>query len=284
MIVGAGMLMCNIQRWIFKTPNWPHDFVIPSDCNKIRVKLWGCGGKSGDASNGDGGAGGFVQCDLAVTPGETLRIVVGGIDDGTGGTVPSGNGHTGTYGYGGGYSAVSRTGQMLALAGGGGGGGEGPSGGFTDTGKGGAGGGLVGEAGTTPASPTPTAGGGGTQSYGGAKGESASAGYQATPGIAYRGGNGGYPLYASGGGGGGGRYGGGGGGADEFLYAAGGGGGSSYTDPAATNVLNLAGTGTQTPNKTDPDYPPQSGTTLFGDGDTSGSYTPQGYVVIYPIP
>merc|ERR1719382_1643139 len=61
-------------------------FVVPSGVSSVSVELWGAGGGGGEHGNcagrhnGDsaGGGGGYTQGTLAVTPGETLTIVVGG--------------------------------------------------------------------------------------------------------------------------------------------------------------------------------------------------------------
>lgn len=51
-------------------------WIVPSGVTSITAKLWGAGGGAGD--DGVGGAGAFVSGSIAVTPGETLTIVVPG--------------------------------------------------------------------------------------------------------------------------------------------------------------------------------------------------------------
>ena len=142
-------------------------FVVPPGVTQLTVKLWGAGGGtyanavpnsnnppkySGSGSNWSGGAGGFVQCTLAVTPGERLGVVVGGgggslpLSSGTGSYTAGGFGGGGdglstnangwSCGGGGGRSAIQRNGEDLVVSGGGGGACEGI--------RGGGGGGLVG--------------------------------------------------------------------------------------------------------------------------------------------
>lgn len=245
-------------------------FVVPSGVTSIQMECWGA--ESG--MNGYSGLGGYAKGVIAVTPGETLRINVGG-KGGDGGSTANGAPEPGSNGGwngggaagrtkraywsvgagGGGASDVRRGGSALAnrvmIGGGGGGGGAG-------TGNvGGTGGGTTG---STPAYVVPpstsstgeTSGGGGTQSAGGAAGVNGtpmpphwmtpSAGALATGG---QGGgqddSGGQYAGGSGGGGGGGYYGGGGGGyRADYGYAAGGGGGSGYatgTQQVLTNGL-----------------------------------------------
>jgi hypothetical protein len=202
-------------------------FVVPSGASKLSVVLKGAGG--GTAITIPGGDGGSVTGDLAVTPGETLGILVGQAGARSGATRFGGGGACGVasfVGDGGGRSAIQRSGIDVVVAGGGGGGGN--------SGKGGNGGGTSGVAGTDGGSGG--SGGGGTQTDGGA------AGAGATVGALGIGGNGGGvsdpPSVGQGGGGGGGYFGGGGGGND----GSGGGGGSSYS-ALLTNATNVTGAG-----------------------------------------
>jgi hypothetical protein len=179
----------------------------------------GSGGGVGAALAG--ASGGRATASLALTPGQTIWLFVGG----QGPTISSatafnggGSGHTG----GGGGGSDVRVGgtalgnRMLVAGGGGGGGGCTGGPGLAGGAQGGAGGGASGGSGTTGGGTCAAGpGGGGTQTAGGAAGASAG-GFGA-------GGNG----NANGGGGGGGWFGG-GGGADS-----GGGGGSGY-GPIAT--------------------------------------------------
>ena len=82
-------------------------------------------GAGGGSSTFVGGSGAFVSGNLAVTPFETLTILVGGggggfFSGGTGGSGGGGNGTTVDAG-GGGLSAISLNGAEVADAGGGGG-------------------------------------------------------------------------------------------------------------------------------------------------------------------
>lgn len=86
-------------------------FSVPQGVYSIDVTMW-----AGNGSGGQGGKGGLVQCSLAVNPGESLDILVGG-SGAHGGTFGGGGG-----GFaGGGGSFVQRSGTKLAVAGGGGG-------------------------------------------------------------------------------------------------------------------------------------------------------------------
>ena len=207
----------------------------------------GGGGYRGTSANGlQGGGGGLVTGNLAVTVGDQYTIIVG---QGGGGVVPvkttpqptgmsgcywtpatyGGGGASGScfnpyqqnsgYASGGGRSAIRKLGTStdIATAGGGGGGSWG--------GVGGVGGGTTGGS---------AGGGGGTQTTGGAGGTSAN-GWAGLAGAQYLGGN----AFDEGGGGGGGCYGGGGGGDNT-----GGGGGSScvgtLTSGATTSAVLTA--------------------------------------------
>lgn len=200
-------------------------FTIPQGVTSITIDAWGAQGWSGSSP---GGSGGFTNGTLAVTPGETLIVYVGGqgavanIDHVPmgGGFNGGGNGQTnafgglGSVGGGGGASDVRQGGNTLLhrvlVAGGGGG--------STNNGcSGGAGGGLVGGNGGNQNGAYPL-GTGGSQSAGGSVGGSLGEGGDATP-----------DMTPWNGGGGGGYYGGG----VSTAHAAGG-GGSSY-DGGLTN-------------------------------------------------
>ncbi len=178
----------------------------------------GQGGANGGGGGAPGGLGGRVQTTLAVTPGEVLKIYVGG----AGGTAPGGSGGAGYNGGGsgaafngggGGGTDIRRGGNAstdrIVVAGGGGG--------RTGAGgNGGGGGGLTGAPGTGT-----YPGGGGSQSAGGSGGSGVG------PGSFYQGGSGNYS------GGGGGYYGGGGG--SHASSSGGGGGGSSFVTATGTS-------------------------------------------------
>ncbi|MBI1814050.1 MAG: hypothetical protein HYR72_03650 [Deltaproteobacteria bacterium] len=210
-------------------------WVVPSGVTSIDVDVGGAQGGGGveGIPTEFGGKGGRVQTTLAVTPGETLYIYVGGYGGdlvppntaGAGGFNGGGPGGidnvdaNGPAGGGGGASDIRQGGNTpdkRVVVGGGGGGGE-----CCQDGSGGDGGGITGSSGGGSAP-----GGGGTQTNGG------SGGGNGASGSAGQGGGGGNGNRA-GGGGGAGWYGG-GGGTGGFL-GSGGGGGSSYP-PGATHA------------------------------------------------
>lgn len=227
----------------------------------------------GSYEGGSGGKGGRTTATIAVTPGETIYLNVGGygrggdsVFDNSGPSVGGENGGgAGGPGYveqgspggggGGGASDVRRGGtgldQRIIVAGGGGGGGG--AGFANDGGAGGAGGdpGLPGGDGQNLLSLSVDAqngdalgggGGGGTQTGGGAAGSqnAVSVSDPATPGTAGQGGDG-ATDYHGGGGGGGGWFGGGGGGTSSGAYSAGGGGGGSSRGPTGATFVTGVG-------------------------------------------
>lgn len=264
----------------FSTVTSGTTFAVPAGVTVITVKAWGAGGGSGGGSV-SGGGGGFAQADIAVTPGESLTVRVGG-GGGLGGA------GTQRMAGGGGYSGIFRGGTELVIAaGGGGGGGNGP---------GGPGGGTTGTAGGYTISIS-CRGGGGTPSAGGAAGTSQDNNAVAGSSLTGGGGGGGDKTYGgaggtNGGGAGGGqaspiKYGGGGGGGGHFGggggdggtgEACGGGGGSSYT--TGTNTVNTAGSGSTAGNTGDADWATPAGNA--GTGSDAGN---TGRVVIkYTLP
>src|SRR5438552_2943438 len=94
-------------------------FVVPAGVTTLTVEAWG--GEGGPSSGTPvGGLGGYIKADIAVTPGETLDLGVGG--GGTtngfgafGGGAPSSA--VDGAGDGGGLSHVSRSGTFLVVAG-----------------------------------------------------------------------------------------------------------------------------------------------------------------------
>ena len=65
----------------FRYSGAPQYITIPGSVNEIHVKLWGSGTSIGNffyQTVYSGGAGGYAGCSLRVTPGETLRLIVGG--------------------------------------------------------------------------------------------------------------------------------------------------------------------------------------------------------------
>ncbi|MDP9002884.1 MAG: glycine-rich protein, partial [Myxococcota bacterium] len=162
-------------------------WVVPACVTSITVDAAGASGGLGEITDqantvAPGGLGGYVQATLAVTPGDSLVITIGGrgADDlSSGGPAPrgslnpsgfNGGGHTTTGGDGGGFSDIRLRGTPLFVAGGGGGGsfvnGAGGAGGWMSGGNG-----VCGccNAGTCGAN-DPAAGVGGSQSVGGRAG------------------------------------------------------------------------------------------------------------------
>ncbi len=233
----------------FTTPG-TYSYVVPAGTARLIVDARGAGGGSSQSSGyaAPGGPGGRLKASIAVTPGETLTINVGGTGVSTvGGFNGGGNGGNGGSilgGGGGGASDMRRgsalTDRLLTAGGGGGGGGGAGSGG-----NGGAGG-------------YPTGGSGSSSTYSVAGG-GANGGTQTGPGPATNSnanyspgslGTGGASQSYYSGGGGGGYYGGNGGGVsftfqnNTFFGDGGGGGGSSWlTSTNATLLLTEAATG-----------------------------------------
>jgi hypothetical protein len=226
-------------------------FVVPPGVTAITIEALGAqGGPNPDIIPPRAALGGRTVASLAVVPGETLFVYVGGSGTGnvTGaggwnGGGPGGAGNT-LHGFGGGgASDVRRGGNSLAdrilVAGGAGG-----LAGSNDGGSGGAGGGLVGQSGQpgyVAAGPQlGSAGGAGGSGYPGEDGAPGSLGAGGAGGS-YAPANG--PDLLTGGGGGGGYYGGGGGEAGYLtsglvpVSGGGGGGGSSFASPTASGVV-----------------------------------------------
>jgi len=129
-------------------------FVVPAGITSIDVEMWGGGGGGGNAGGWsygfEGGNGGYTKGTLAVTPGQSLTVMVGA--GGTNGSIvntnPSYGGggrscNTGSDcrygGQGGGRSAIRYSSADVITAGGGGGGGASRA---TNGSEGGAGGGI----------------------------------------------------------------------------------------------------------------------------------------------
>lgn len=224
-------------------------YVVPAGITTVHVRA--VGGQGGSAFDGTaGGRGAVVDADLAVTPGQEVRIHVAGRgangsypSGGAGGANGGGSGGSWMSGGGGGASDVRIGGDTLAdrvlVAAGGGGAtfaGEGSPGGG-DAGQ--AGGQLAECGGNVPAQP-------GTDSAGGAGSTGSGSCAYWVPGGAGSFGTGGVGGFDggsnnSGGGGGAGWYGGGGGGA----FAAGAGGSSHVSAALGSGVsTSLATRGT----------------------------------------
>ncbi len=249
MLLGCNWSSIAQTSTTFSTPGGPYSYVVPAGVTRIAVDLVGANGGNPNSSvpYGVGGKGGRIKGDLAVTPGQTLYVYVGGVGGngnpcctyGVAGGV-NGGGRSEFYytGSGGGgtdirtsASGTSYTNRLI-VAGGGGGAGYGSCCSATLN-SGGAGGGATGQAGFFSGGQTNTCylATGGTQSAGGSAGTCGCSAQNGGLGI---GGNGGTCYYGAGGGGG--YYGGGG------SYGGGGGGGSSF--PASDNgtVINVVHT------------------------------------------
>lgn len=227
-------LNANAQSTTYSSPSSsPVDYTVPAGCTSVIVDMKGGKGGAGAAAGGNGGS---VVCSLAVTPGQILKIYVGGqggsLSGGVGGSqggAGGAGGIAGSDGGGGGGSSDIRVGgttlanRVIVAAGGGGG----------CTSAGAAGGSNTGAS---------ASGGGGTQSAGGAAGTGGTAGTQAAGGT----GRAGTVLSTQdGGGGGGGGYWGGGGGNRNTN---GGGGGSNYVGGAGVSGVTTNTQGTSTGN------------------------------------
>jgi hypothetical protein len=241
-------------------------FTVPDSMTSLIAYTFGAAGGGGDFPRpytNAGGGGGYATGTLAVTPGQSIKIVVGeggGSEGATPTTNSLGGGGVsgpGQGGDGGGLSGLFSDGeladwtrcghgvsapQVLLIAGAGGG--------AQDPVEGGAGGGTTGQTGTAGTGPqqdthatqtssfgnTPCSanigGGGGGQSSGGSGGQGAAP--QATGGLLFGGdvapgGSGTSPQYA--GGGGAGYYGGGAGSRPSGGHGSGGGGSSYIGNP-----------------------------------------------------
>ncbi|PIF77781.1 hypothetical protein CLU95_4960 [Variovorax sp. 54] len=286
-------------------------FTVPAGVSSARVTMWGGGGGGSLTAGGNsanGGAGGFADGTVSLTPGTAMAVTVGqgGQNGGTGSTYGRGGGggggaNAGVAGSsGGGMSALWNgstefsTAAARLVAGGGGG-----SAFWTDVGSPVPGGG----GGTLGGSSSGTGGRGGTQSAGGAIGTPTTAGTACpggSAGSALQGGTGcsasggTFAQYEGGGGGGGGWFGGGGGLAQcsntpnpvtaGCSYNGPGGGGSGFIGTGVTGGVLTAGangsySATSNPGNTSAPY--QSGVGVGGSrssltGDTGGN----GLVVI----
>lgn len=231
-------------------------FVVPPGITSLQIDCSGAQGSNGlGLMPGTGGLGAFVSGTLAVTPGQTLNIFVGGQGVATNGGFNGGGNGGGTFGgAGGGASDIRIGGVALAnrvvVAGGGGGGGASADGCASNFmgGNGGGGGGQIGQNGIS--SPNGGGGFGGTVGAGGAPGIGC-ANFLGMPGTVSNGGEG-QMLSCNntpdGGGGGGGYIAGGGGGGGSLGSTActgndkggggGGAGGDSFTGTLTGSVSN----------------------------------------------
>ena len=257
------------------------NYTVPAGVSSLYVAMWGAGGASlvAGQGNGRGGAGAYIQGTLAVTPGETLSILVGGGGPGgaTGGFGGGGDANNGGGTYaggpasdggngsaGGGRSAIRRSGTDIVTVGGGGGAGYNQGGAAAWTG--------------TATAGTANGGGGGTPTAGGAYG---SGGNPTSFGVGTAGSQfqGGYGNNY-GGGGGGGWYGG-GGGATTGGLGGDGGGGSSYT-AGLTSASGSNGSG-GTPGGTTLSYY-VAGVAVGGNANSASYAGGPGLVVLSTVP
>ncbi len=260
------------QTTTFSYTGAAQTYIVPAGCTSVLIDLAGASGGNSDSSTG--GKGGRIQCTLAVTAGEVLKIYVGGAganhSTGVNAGGYNGGGSGDVHGAGGGggtdirIGGTALTNRMIMGAGGGGGGYN--CGGFHME-NGGDAGGDVGSIGYSCGSiSTCYAGSGANLSTPGA-GASCYGTGSGTLGI---GGSNTSLIYGGGGGGGwagGGSagYGGGGGGGWAGGGSAGyggGGGGSSYP---ATGTTCTTGPGTGI---------------LTGITNTGGFSTGNGYCII----
>jgi len=257
-VFGSGSVGASTVDTDLSTPGTT-TFTVPDGVTQITVDVSGAQGGDGgwNTAGGQslvpvGGLGGQAKTVLAVTPGETLTIVVGarggngGCNNaaltagGTGGT-GAGNGGSGgaatawngpqgcwpSGGGGGGGSAILRGSEVLVVAGGGGGGGGRGNNANPDNPIGGVGGGTTGGDGGLTDHGT-----GGTASAPGVGGTGQGGAAKGGDGVGADGGTGGtrtdvdVGVGPGGGGGGGGLFGGGGGGTFQGSLPGGGGGGS----------------------------------------------------------
>lgn len=226
-------------------------FLVPVGVTTIEVEYWGAQGSDTTTTGGAaaGGLGGYLVAQHAVTPGETLRVIVGGRTTGlssvagfNGGGISAGNGTDSQGGGGGGASDVRHSpyalGNRMGVAGGGGGGGCGGANGRPNVAGGDGNGNGSGSNGLNNTTTPSGRGIGATPSAGGAGGTGDGT-WSPTNGIAGALGDGGAGGYYHGGGGGGGIYGGGGGGGG--LGAASGGGGSGGVLDGGTVISAASG-------------------------------------------
>ncbi len=232
LFLGFGISNAWSQVTTFDYTGSTQTYVVPGGVTSVEMDLYGAAGY------GDLGLGGRCKAELAVSPGETLIINVGGSGGtGTGGFNGGGAaGGSASYGGGGGASDVRQGGATLGnrIIVAGGGGGSGSNCGLW-TAEGGHGGGLIGESGCLySCSDCQYTGGGGSQVAGGIAGPTGhgSCGGNSNGELGVGGTN---NLGDFGTGGGGGYY---GGGSGCFEGA---GGGSSYTDVDAEAIIHEQG-------------------------------------------
>ncbi len=248
-------------------------YVVPPCVTSVYIESYGAQGANSQdrlTTNATGGLGATVTGTLAVTPGQTLYIFVGGQGNingsggynggGTGGTSSAGSSCFGGPAAGGGGASDVRvigmtlTDRIIVAGGGAGSGRDYCNGSCQPCGCGGSGGGggnangINGNAGYNCGYSYPGSGinfgYGGTPTAGGAGGPGDGGGPSGLAGILGDGGTGAGGTYdVAGGGGGGGYYGGGGGGSASSgsgVAGGGGGGGSSYVGGVTSGMMTPA--------------------------------------------
>ena len=245
----------------FTSTGAEQQFTVPAGVVSLHLTLVGAPGATGSNVGGTGGAGANgarVTSDLAVSPGDTLFVEVGGAGSTASGGFNGGGSPAIVFnpaGGGGGATDIrtlarsngTSLASRLIVAGGGGGGGAASA--VTSGGAGGGGGsapagGTVG--GSTSGATGGNGGGAGGASTGGTAGSGGSGTFPAPPGFAGSAGSGGAGSagFSAGGGGGGGYFGGGGGGGGAFNFsfvaAGGGGGGAGSNFLTGTGVSNAS--------------------------------------------
>lgn len=238
------------QQQVFPYTGGPQTWTVPAGVTQATFELHGGGGGAA-AAGGAGGPGAIVRATLAVTPTQTLTLVVGGLGGSgaaggfNGGGAAGSGGLAGAAGAGGGATdlraGAGGLGDRLLVAAGGGGGGADGSG--SRAGDGGAGGAGDSDGGAGAAAAAEGAGSGGLTAGGGGRGGVGSFdGPLGGAGVVGSGGAGGLlpggSAGGAGGGGGGGQLGGGAGGGAAGSGTVGGGGGggaggASYVTPNA---------------------------------------------------
>lgn len=251
-----------LYREVFTFTNADQVITVPACATKMRAKCWGGGGHSQSylLTHG-GGAGGYTEAVIPVTPGEQLRVVVG-----EGGDYVKSYGFAGTtnHGVGGGLSGIFRkpgiigvlpsdANYALIVAGGGGG----ADYGGTAQSRGGNGN-------------DPVYSGGQNSMQGVTDTLEGNASYNGGGGGGYRGGGRHYRDSIQG---------------QAATLPYGGEGGSGFVVAGATDVVMLATPDGQrtAPNSTDPDYrePSGRGIAVGGAGAMVDGNGGHGLVVIY---
>jgi uncharacterized repeat protein (TIGR01451 family) len=249
-LLAASPALAGTPQTLTYTVPGTHSWVVPPGVGQVEVTVLGAGGGQAAGGSCTPGAGGSVKATISVTPGEELKLAVGGAGgDGSGGTGGAGGANGGGIGGkagsgtpaggggGGGWSGVSAASVPLVVAGGGGGCGAGAGSGGNDEGDG--------SDGLSPSHSLPHGGGAGTGSGPGAGGISDDGFDGGDEGASLQGGAGfGADGDAGGGGGGGGGlFGGGGGGGFQpgGLIAGGGGGGSDFIASSVSGATVVRG-------------------------------------------